>query len=62
MPKSVDDVRFRTDRVRVGGEAPCNFASSASEFVFSVEGSGGTEDSINAGVISKVRRGVGLRT
>lgn len=62
MPRSVEEVRFRIDRVRLGGEAPCNFASSRSGFVVSGDGDGGTEDSFEAGVISKVRRGIGLRT
>ena len=61
MPRSVEDVRFRMERVRLGGEMPCNFASSSSGFVYSGDGDGGMEDSFEAGVISKVRRGIGLR-
>lgn len=61
MPRRVEDVRFKIDRVRLGGEAPCNFASSSSGLVYSGDGDGGIEDSFDAGVISKVRRGIGLR-
>lgn len=61
MPKSVEEVRCRTDRVRLGGEVPWSFASRSSAFVLSGEGDGG-KDGVEAGVKSKVRRGTGLRT
>jgi hypothetical protein len=61
MPNNVEDVRFRMDRVRLGGEVPLSLASSSSGFVFSGEGVAGSVEGVDAGVISKARRGKGRR-
>lgn len=60
MPKSVDDVRLRIERVLLGDrEVPFLLSNSSSGFMFSGEGDGGREESVEAGVTSKVRCGIG---
>lgn len=60
MPRRVEEVRFRIDRVRLGGVDPCSFASRSSAFEYSGFGEGGKEESVEAGVSSNARRGMGL--
>ena len=60
MPRRVDDVRFSMERVLLGAETPLGFASTRSALVFSGDGEGVTDDSVDVGVSSKVRRGMGL--
>jgi len=58
MPRSVEDVRLRMDRVLLGVESGFGL-DSRSGFMGSGAGEGGWEESVEAGVISKVRRGIG---
>ena len=59
MPSSVEEVKFRMDRVLLGTRQESSLESKSSAFVVSGDGEGGKEDSDEAGVSSKPRRGVG---
>lgn len=60
MPSNVEEVKLRIDRVRLGGGfwSVCWF-SKRSGFWASAAGEEGREESVDAGVRSKVRRGIG---
>ena len=56
IPNSVDEVRFSMDRVRLGGMLPPLDLKSALEGrLASLEGVGGVEGSVEAGVIWNAR-------
>lgn len=57
MPNRVEEVRLRMERVLLG--VMSFWLPNNSEFVTSVAGEGGREESVEAGVMSKVRRGTG---
>lgn len=60
MPRSVEDVRLRMDRVLLGGGDRSRLrAIKSSGFAYSGGGDGGIEESVDAGVISNVLRGMG---
>jgi hypothetical protein len=59
IPKRVDAVRFRIDRVLLGEVDSKRLLVSRSGFMASGAGEGGWEELLEAGVISNVRRGIG---
>lgn len=60
MPNNVEDVRLSMDRVRLGGGLGSErWLIRSSGFSASLAGEGGKEESLEAGVISKVLRGIG---
>ncbi len=59
MHSKVEEVRLSIERVLLGVCDNSLFASNKSGLIFSGDGDGGTEDSVEAGVSSKVRRGIG---
>ena len=59
MPKRVEEVRFRTERVRLASHL--DVGSRDTESMVSLAGVGGEEGSVDAGVISNARRGMGRR-
>lgn len=61
MPNKVEDVRFSIERVLSGGMLSLAFTSDWDILLGSRDGVGTAEDSDEAGVISKARRGVGRK-
>src|SRR5947207_7874592 len=64
MPKRVDEVRFIIDRERLKAASSFPRSLASNRFglsVMSCEGVGGALDSVDAGVTSNVRRGIGRR-
>ena len=61
MPSKVEEVRLSIERVLLGVYKASFLTSKSSGFVFSGAGDGGTDDSAEAGVTSKIRRGIGRR-
>ena len=59
MPKSVEEVKFRMERVRLGSRL--DLGSRDEESAVSLAGVGGEGGSVDAGVISNARRGIGRR-
>lgn len=57
MPNKVEEVRLRMERVLLG--VMSLWLPNNSGFATSVAGEGGREESVEAGVMSKVRRGTG---
>lgn len=54
-------MRLSIDRVLLGVEDVSNLTSKTSGLVFSPDGDAGRDDSVEAGVKSNVRRGMGRR-
>jgi hypothetical protein len=61
MPSKVEEVRLSIERVLLGVYEVSNLASNKSGFVLSGAGDGDTDDSVEAGVSSNIRRGIGRR-
>lgn len=61
MPSKVEEVRLSIDRVLLGVYKASLLTSNNSGFVCSGAGDGGTDDSVEAGVSSNLRRGIGRR-
>jgi hypothetical protein len=61
MPSKVEEVRLSIERVLLGVYEVSLLASNSSGFVFSGAGEGETDDSVEAGVRSNIRRGIGRR-
>ena len=59
MPSSVEEVKFRMDRVLPGTCGESKLESKGSALVVSGGGEGGSEDSVEAFESSKPRRAVG---
>lgn len=60
IPSRVEEVRFKMERVRLGGGLLSEWLRiRSSGFWASVDGDGGNEESAEAGVRSKVLRGIG---
>ena len=61
IPTRVEAVRLRIERVLLGGKSSFDLGSRCDGSLVSLTGVGGAEDSLEAGVSSNVRRGIGRR-